>query len=153
MRGGGISQKVDSSDYGKFAASVKDADKEVQKAFRKAFREIARPLGQSVVRSGSASMPSRGGLRARLASSKVGVAASFGRDPKVTLRLGAKPSIGLKTLNSGQVRHPVWKTGVWVSQRVPSGTYDQAFQAAGPLAQRRMAAATEDVLNDIGRKT
>jgi hypothetical protein len=152
MTNGGISAKVDADDYGRFASAAKGAEKDVQKALRKALRDTAKPLGSAVVRTGSAQMPSRGGLRAKLAGGKVGLAISLGNNPKVTLKLGAKPGIGLANLNRGTLRHPVYGRGKWVSQRVPAGTYDAAFEAGAPAVKRRVADAAQDVLDDIARK-
>lgn len=148
----GLEQKVDARDFGRLAAACRSADRDVQKAMRKALRETAKPLGVTVIHAGSASMPLRGGLRSKLAGGKVGLLASFGANPKVTLKLGARPGIGLKTLNEGKLRHPVYGRGPWVSQHVPAGTYTEAFQAAAPTVRRHAESAMNEVLNDIARK-
>lgn len=149
---GGLTTKVDAEDFGRVAAAMKTADADLKKAIRKALRESAKPLGVSVVRAGSAGMPARGGLRAKLQGGKVGMLFSAGNDPKVTLKLGAKPGIGLATINRGIVRHPVYGRGKWVSQEVQAGTYDEAFQQGAPKVRRQVLNATTEVLDDIARK-
>jgi hypothetical protein len=144
--------KADASDFGHLAAAARGAEKDVQKAVRKALRETAKPLGASVVRAGSAVMPARGGLRAKLSGGKVGFAASFGKNPSVMLKLGAKPGVGLATLNRGTLRHPVYGRSKWVSQRVPVGTYSAAFEKGAPLVRLHVAKAMDEVLNDIAKK-
>ena len=70
-----------------------------------------------------------------------------------TLRLDAVNTYtGDTAINAGTLRHPVYGTGTWVSQRVPAGTYDKAFQDGAPEVRRRVEREMGAALNDIARK-
>lgn len=147
---------VNVEDFGKFAKAARDADKSVQKAVRKGFRDAAKPLGEDVVREGSQQMPARGGLRDRLSKGKIGIAASFGKNPKVTVKLGTRAGYQLSSLDSGTLRHPIFarqgRKRRWTAQHVPSGTYSEAFQRGAPKVRERVLREMQRALDDIARE-
>lgn len=136
---------VSAEDYARFAAALKGADKAVARAIRKRIREESVPIGEHVVREGSADMPSRGGLSERLAA---------GRPTVSILAKGA--SIGLRrggnyaTLNRGILRHPVWGTKKWVAQPVPAETYTAAFEDLPPESRERLSEIITDAMKELG---
>ena len=147
---------VDADDFGRFARATRDADKSVQKAIRKGFRDAAKPLGEDVVREGSVGMPARGGLRARLSAGKIGISATFGKNPKVTVKLGTRAGYQLSSLDRGILRHPVFaqqgQKRRWTAQRVPSSTYSEAFQKGAPKVREHVLRETRRVLDEIARE-
>lgn len=149
--------RVDAEEFGQFADSVRGVEQDVRRALGKALREVAKPTGKDVVRIGSVGMPSRGGLRSRLAGAKVGVLASLGgSSPKVTLKLGDKGSADLTSLDRGELRHPVFarsgRPKVWTRQSVKAGTYSKAFEGMAPRLRDELYTAAQEVLDDIARK-
>lgn len=148
---------VDSTALQQFARAIKGADKDLRRAFSKAIREAAKPLGAQVLREGSASMPARGGLRARLLAGKVSIRSSLtGSNPKVMITLANREKDALGALDQGSMRHPVFARGGrprrWTSQRVPSGTYAASFERNAPDVRGEVQKAVQSALDDIARK-
>ena len=142
-----MATRVNASDFTKAAAKLKSAPAKVRRNFTKRLNEAGRPAMLKVVEEGSQDMPSGGGLarhlaekgNARLTRTSTGIAAVLGRR-------GAY----LAGPNSGLVRHPVWgHRNAWVSQAVPSGTYDAAFEAVEREVQAGVAKAWEDLTREL----
>jgi len=136
---------ISAEDYARFAAALKQADKAVARAIRKRIREVAAPIGAHVVAEGSASMPSRGGLAARLASGKPAVSI-LAKGASINLKKGAN----YKGLDSGVLRHPVYGNAKWVAQSVPEGTYTDAFHNLPPEARAELDRIMPDVMKELG---
>ena len=136
---------ISAEDYARFAAALKQADKAVARAIRKRIREVAAPIGAHVVAEGSASMPSRGGLAARLASGKPAVSI-LAKGASINLKKGAN----YKGLDSGVLRHPVYGSSKWVPQSVPEGTYTDAFHNLQPEARAELDRIMPDVMKELG---
>jgi len=136
---------ISAEDYARFAAALKQADKAVARAIRKRIREVAAPIGAHVVAEGSASMPSRGGLAARLASGKPAVSV-LAKGASINLKKGAN----YKGLDSGVLRHPVYGSSKWVAQSVPEGTYTDAFHNLPPEARAELDRIMPDVMKELG---
>ena len=136
---------ISAEDYARFAAALKQADKAVARAIRKRIREVAAPIGAHVVAEGSASMPSRGGLAARLASGKPAVSI-LAKGASINLKKGAN----YKGLDSGVLRHPVYGNAKkWVAQSVPEGTYTEAFQDLPPDARAKLDLILTDAMKEL----
>jgi len=136
---------ISAEDYARFAAALKQADKAVARAIRKRIREVAAPIGAHVVAEGSASMPSRGGLAARLASGKPAVSV-LAKGASINLKKGAN----YKGLDAGVLRHPVYGSSKWVAQSVPEGTYTDAFHNLPPEARAELDRIMPDVMKELG---
>ena len=135
---------ISAEDYARFAAALKQADKAVARAIRKRIREVAAPIGAHVVAEGSASMPSRGGLAARLASGKPAVSV-LAKGASINLKKGAN----YKGLDAGVLRHPVYGSSKWVAQSVPEGTYTEAFQDLPPDARAKLDLILTDAMKEL----
>src|SRR4249919_2935090 len=141
------------ADLRRLGDAYKGGDKALQKRLRTGLQAAAKPLSERVVKEGAAGMPARGGLRARLESARGGVTASLaGRTVAVSIRIANREKDSLSALNSGLLRHPVFKTGAWTSQRVPAGTYDEAFKRGAPEATDRVNAEIAKALDEIARE-
>ncbi len=137
--------EVKADDYARFAAKLKAADRAVSRAIRKRIREAATPIGREVLATGSESMPSSGGLRARLQGSRPAVSIT-GLRATINLRKGAN----FAGLNAGVLRHPVYGRSRWVAQDVPSDTYTDAFQNLPPGARADLDNVMTDAIKELG---
>lgn len=134
-------------------AAYKAGDKAIQKRMRDGLKDAAMPLGVDVVREGSEALPTKGGLRARAASARPGVTASLGgRTVSVSIRAANKQKDSLAGWDAGLVRHPVFKTGAWVTQRIRPHAYTDAFNKGAPKVRDKVNAAVQKALDDIARE-
>lgn len=146
------------------AAHLRDAgDKDLMKGVRKSIRDLAKPLGKFVLERGAESMPSSGGLRARIVETgRVGsTAGTAGKNPKIVINLRA-PKVGGASVgvidSRGIVRHPVYAGGgkdrkewAWVAQNVEQGTFTRAFEGEADEVARGVLDAVQDVLDSAAR--
>lgn len=141
------------ADLRRLGDAYKGGDKVLQKRLRSGLQAAAKPLAESVVKEGGAEMPARGGLRARLQGAKGAVTASLaGRNVAVSIRIANREKDSLSALNTGLLRHPVFRTGAWVAQTVPAGQYDEAFRRGEPDATKRVNAEIQAGLAEIARE-
>jgi hypothetical protein len=134
-------------------------DKELRREVYAAFKKAAKPLGERIVRDGSAGLPHHGGLSARVAAAKVGQSNSTtGRNPGVALTLRTKPgdsgkSMDLRTIDKGIVRHPVFgRRKVWRVTKVASELFTKAFEAGREPVARDVLDALQTVADRIQRE-
>jgi hypothetical protein len=138
---------IDASDYDRFVAKLKGADKKVANAIRRRLREAAKPISEHVREQGSDPMPSRGGLRDRLRGAKVSTAL---RQSGVDIWIGNRRKSQISPIDrSGLLRHPVYGKA-WTSQAVPSGSYSDAFQSVPPEARAEFEKVFRDVFKELG---
>jgi hypothetical protein len=138
------------ADLRQLGDAYKGADKIIQKRMRTGIQEAGKPLAERVVREGSEDLPSRGGLRARIAAARPGITAALaGRNVAVSVRIANRQKDALGALDSGTLRHPVWKTGRWVAQSIPAGRFDAAFRRGAPEATEKVNAAVAQALREI----
>lgn len=132
----------------------KGADKTLQKRLRTGLQNAAKPLAAQVLREGSASLPSRGGLRARVAGARAGVTASLGgRRVSVSIRLANRERDSLGALDTGVIRHPVFgHSDTWVSQQIRPHQFSDAFDRGAPLAEARVRLEMQKALDEIARE-
>lgn len=140
-------------DLRQLGEAYKAGDKVLQKRLRDGLKAAGKPLAEVVLRQGSASLPRRGGLRARVLAGRPTVTASLGGSkPRVTIALTDKQKDSIAGLESGSIRHPVFNTGTWASQ--PSGVrgaYSRAFNRNAPTVRDRVNAEVAKGLEEIAR--
>jgi len=137
-------------DLRKLGDVYKGAEKPIQARLRKGLQEAGKPLATQVISGLSRAMPRRGGLAARIAASRPGITASLAaRSVSVSVRIANRQKDALGALDSGTLRHPVYKTGVWVAQSVPAGRADEAFRRGQPEALARVNAEIARALDEI----
>lgn len=128
----------------------KGADKVIQKRLRTGLQSAGKPLAERVIREGSEHMPHGGGLAARIAASRPGITASLAaRNVSVAVRITNKQKDALGALDSGTLRHPVYRTGAWVAQSVPAGGFAAAFRRGAPAATEQVNAEIVKALGEI----
>ncbi len=138
---------VIASDYVKLIGKLKTVDRKVKRAMLKRIREAAGPIGRHVLATGSAKMPSRGGLSDRLARDKTTTAV---RGTGVDIWLGNKRRSQINRINRlGLVRHPVWGRAWWSDTKVLAGTYGDAFQQLPPEDRANLAKVLDDIMKEL----
>ena len=136
---------VSAEDYARFAKALRGADKAVARAIRKRIREESAPIGEHVIREGSADMPARGGLSERLAAGRPTVSI-LAKGASINLRKGGNYA----SLDRGILRHPVYGRSRWVAQPVPAETYTAAFEDLSPDARDRLSEIITDAMKELG---
>ena len=149
---------VDAAEFERIGAQIKAAGRDLQKVTRKVIGTAAKSAMRDVVKDGSAAMPQRGGLAARLAQSKV---AYYPTSDWAGLRviLGTRKRGQLGRINRGLLRHPVFagragedrKKWTWVPQTVPSGTYVDAINKHIGEIKDAQLTAMQVVLDKVGK--
>jgi hypothetical protein len=138
------------ADLRQLGDAYKGADKALQKRLRTGLQAAGKPLAEQVIREGSADLPARGGLRARIAASRPGITAALaGRNVSVSVRIVNKQKDALGAYDSGTLRHPVFKTGRWVAQGIPADRFVEAFRRGAPEATDRVNAEIGKALSEI----
>jgi hypothetical protein len=133
-------------------------DREIRKAVYAAFRRAGKPLGERMVSEGSAQLPRRGGLAARIARAKaVQSNATTGRNPSVVLKLRTTQGYNLTAMDAGVLRHPVFdrppKVRRWVQQSVPPQAFTRVFEAGADEVRKELLTELEQVARDLRNGT
>lgn len=150
----------------RFAAAARALNEAGDRGLRRevlaTFRRIARPIGQDVIREGSAELPRRGGFAAAVAAAQIRQSnALSGRNPGVALSfrtaVGATgKSMDLRTVDEGKIRHPTFGRrgrGQWRVTNVRAGAFRRPFEAQREPAARELVAAMERVADQVVRDT
>lgn len=150
--GGGGFSVVGGDEIHAFATRLKGAEKPLRLAVNKSLREIAKPLGEDMLRGGADAMPRSGGLSARVRNSGVTMGTlrgGSGASARIEIRLKSREGYDLTALDRGQLRHPVFGRGPWVSQSVPSGKFMEPFNEAAPKVRDELATEIAKALDQI----
>lgn len=138
---------VDTSDYKAFTAKLKGAEKSVARNLRKRLREAGKPLADGLAQDGPEGLPSGGGLADWLRQSKGAISMT---QTKLQIRLARGGKHDLNAINRGQLRHPLYgNRRVWVTQSVPAGTYDKAFEKHADEALPAVGRVLDDIMKEI----
>lgn len=179
---------VDTGDYKAAVRKLNSAERAVKDSLRSRIWKAGKPLADEVIKDGPEGMPSRGGLRDWLRSSKGGLSMTQTRLAIQITKAGGGHD--LAAINRGKLRHPVFarsrysakdagaivkglqaeaaaqgmklkggaakakrkvrKAGwTWVSQSVPTDTYDKAFERAADAAMPEIAKVVDDVMREL----
>lgn len=154
-----MSLRVEGADDFKKAASALKGlgDKGITRATAKGLRATAKPLGEAMVRAGSAQMPRRGGFSAQVARSRVRVSALIGgKSPRIDIILRSPAGYSLGPLDRGELRHPVFSRAgrpkVWVRQGVPAGAFRDEFERGAPILRRVLVTELTQAIDEVARK-
>ena len=139
---------VDASDYQILAVRLRGIGGDLKARVRGRLQAIGKPLGEEVIAEGSGPMPRRGGPRAHLMQGRVGM--TTGRD-RVSIRLGNRAGIQLRSLNEGRLRHRVFGSDRWVVQSVRRDTYSDAFLDRRAEVAADLMTEVSALLKEIGR--
>ncbi len=113
-------------------------------------RTAAQPLVTEVQAAAMEKLPKRGGLNVQVASQKVTVSVRTGARTAGVRLVTRAPDTAWT--DAGYVRHPVFKSGKWVTQQIPNaaGWWSQTLNSkAGPEVGREMAVVMAEVAAKI----
>lgn len=141
-------------DYVRLRKTLRTIDPKIRRAYTKRIREAAGSIGRHVLEAGTASLPRRGGLAARLGQSPVSTSLRAGG---VDLWIGKRGKSQLGRINRlGLLRRPVWARSdrprsdwAWVDQDVERGTLDEAFANIPPEDRAKLAKVLTDIGNEL----
>jgi hypothetical protein len=149
--------RVDTAQFQKAAQALHAADVAIRKEYTKTLRDVARPFANDVLVTGASGLPRRGGLSFRVASSRPNIQVSSMR---VAVAFGGPYSRGLKGMDQGVIRHPVFDRRkrtlkhpkgkrVWVNQKIRSHLFTTPFEAGASRLRPQLLAAGQRVLDHI----
>lgn len=128
---------------------IKDlGDKDLKRELTRAIERTVEPLRRELPLSALRTLPQRGGLAARVASSQISIdRRSTGRGSG--LRVRARNPYALRRIDKGIIRHPVYgNRRAWVKQRVEPGWFTNPIDAAVPAIR----ADIEKVMNALAAR-
>lgn len=133
------------------ARALKDAQDAVRDAMTDTVRQVPDALERAFVDE-AGTLPRRGGLSRLVASSDLRVDEDLSGDKVgVTVRAG-NALVSLGPLNAGDLRHPTFGRGRWVSQRVRSGFWQRACETAAQGSDDELLQRLRDVAQDTARR-
>lgn len=140
-----------SEDLRRLAAELKDVgENQLRRDLLKGIRDAAKPGIEAVRQSARETLPRSGGLAERVASQVYAVRTSAaGSSAKVSI--AGKGMKGLRDIDSGQVRHPVYGSDTWVSQSVPPGFFTKALMGRAPSIRDGIENVIKDIDQQIDR--
>lgn len=130
--------------------ALKTADKGIKREFGREMRAVGRPVGQAIRSAYGAQMPHRGGLASVLGKATVSTKWRTAGN-RVGARIDLRAKHELRSIERGQLRHPVYGGDTWVDQSVPAEVGEHAFQKQAPAVRRRMLGVMDRVANQIAR--
>lgn len=141
----------DGGDFVRLAASLRGAQRPVQRAVERAFDDVAKPLLRRMRAGGTEVVGSRGGLAAAVGRAFM-TARVTGRGDRtrVELQLRTVEGYDLQMLDDGDVRHPVYGRGPWVTQRIRPGGFTDALDDSGGVVLAALRRRVGGALDEIG---
>lgn len=142
-------------DLAKLSRQLKAAgEKGLQRELSKGIRDALKPVRTvELPKSALETLPRHGGLNVLVSKTKYSISRKTG-NRIAGLRLTAKNIYNLRRIDSGTVRHPVFKSekrakAPWVNQKVTPGWFTQPTEAAAPHVQREIMKAMDVVAKQI----
>lgn len=132
------------------AAAMDRCADDVTEGLRRVVRDVPDELQRTFPDAARAKLPRRGGLAELVARADLAVDVG-GTDERPTVEVTANGrGIALGPLNAGDLRHPVYgrTRGRWVSQRVPSGMWQDACEAAAEGSDDELLQELRDAARD-----
>lgn len=128
----------------------KAGDTGMRTALNKEIRTRVKPLIPKTRAVASETLPKRGGLAKAVARTPQRVVVKSGRSAKtssVQIVVPRRQGVAARGANAGVVRHPVFQTGKWVDQKVPSGWFEETLaREAPPVVEAAIRDAVQGVL-------
>lgn len=163
---------VDTAGYRRAVVGLRVlADKGLTNAVRRGLRDVAKPLGDDMIAGGARAMPHRGGLSARVASSRVGLRTGMtGGNPSVEIQLRQPQGYRLDAMDKGRIRHPVFEghhlartathkgrkyrvqgprlRSRWVGQNVPAKSLTTPFLEGAPKVRQSLVREVQKAVDE-----
>ena len=146
-------QVTGASDFLRLSKALKAAgDTDLRKELHKGLRDAAKDLIPLAREEARETLPSHGGLAARVAKAPIRVAVKTGRDPGVSLMAGRKGS-GAAGAERGLIRHQVFgNQDEWVEQRVRPGWLSRTVERHRRVIVGQLEQALERVADKVVRR-
>lgn len=140
-----------SKDLAQAARALKDAgDGELRKELMRRVRDAAKAAVPDIREAARSKLPKSGGLADRVASQAYAVRASYAASG-ATVRVTGSGMKGLRAIDAGQVRHPVFGRDDWVSQQVEPGFFSETLDGHAPKVRQEIENAVDDIRHRIDR--
>lgn len=125
-------------------------DRELRKELLRAFREGTKGTKPEVTRSLASRLPQRGGLAARMATSRVSTKTKLsGRT--VGVRIEARSPHDIRGMNAGRLRHKVFGRNQWVDQTIEPGVFTEPIEHDAPEIRDALQRVMRDLAHRLER--
>jgi hypothetical protein len=122
-------------------------DKELTREFSRSVTAAMKPLMQELRSSARSTLPSSGGLADKVARSKIRTV----RRASSGVRVTANNPYGIKQMDEGRVRHPVFgNRSNWAVQSVRPGWWTRPTEKVGPEVRQALQEAMEAIARKVG---
>jgi hypothetical protein len=141
--------KDPAADLRRLARDLDAAGSKLRRQIPKGMRKAAAVMIPDIRASAAGRLPKRGGLNTYVAESAIGVRVNTGaRSTGVTIvgrRSKRGGAVDLEALNEGTVRHPVFRTGKWVQEKVNPGFWDDPVQKHEATVHDALVGVIDDI--------
>src|SRR4030095_15711994 len=136
-------------EFGVLSKRLKEAgDKGLTKELRAGLQRAAKPAKDAIRPSLARKMPHRGGLAGEMASTRLSLRATGGRNPRV--RIVANAPHDLRKMDQGLLSHPGRRDrNHWYTQEIRSGASSEPIEDRAPLMREEMGQAMRKVAAQI----
>lgn len=143
-------------DFFRLSKALKRAGRgDLRKELNKAMKDAAKPLIEKTRAEARSSLPSRGGLAEQVAKEPARVQVRTGAQTAGVRIVVGKRRGGARSTDTGTIRHPVFGTGRWVTQRVDGGWFSDTLRDSAPAVRPSLERVLQDmaqkVVNDVKR--
>ncbi len=130
-------------------AALKGADKALRKEIQTALKATVAPLADAVKAEGGSTLPSRGGLAAKVEATRITTKIRMtGRQAGV--RIVGKGKLEIEPLDVGVLRHPLFgNEKFWFQQSVRPGWWSRPIEERADTIRADLAQAIGDALKRV----
>lgn len=122
-------------------------DKGLTREFSRSVSSALKPLVQELRASARATLPRSGGLAERVAKSQIRTQ----RRASSGVRVVARNPYGIKQMDEGVVRHPVFgNRSNWATQSVRAGWWTRPTEQVGPDVRKALQEALDAMAKKVG---
>ena len=139
--------QVDTGDFARFAAKLKQQDRKVKNAVRRRLRKVAMEIGPEVVEEGASGLPSKLGEHV---VAKGGKPTYSQTATGAALVLGKKKGPQIGRMDEGNLRHPTFGRPPWVKQAIAAGTFTEALEKRLPELREALTDEIGKIMKELG---
>lgn len=154
MAGGGDFRVTGADDLERLGRRLKATGSgDLRKELLAGIRKTNKPTIAAIRAGTSSKLPNGGGMAAIAAKTKIGTRTRLsGQRVGVEIRGTSRQIKGLRALNAGRLRHPVWgNREVWVEQAVEPGFFSEPIEKDEPRIRRGIQEAMADIARKVER--
>lgn len=135
------------------ARALEQAADDLPQVVAGVIRQVPDELRRTFPDAARRKMPKRGGLADIVAAADLAVVEDVSGDRVEVAVTASSGRVSLGPLNAGDLRHPVYRTGRWTSQRVPSGMWDEACDDARKGTDDELLQGLREVARDTAQRS